>query len=356
MAAEIQEHRGQNAAPRRLNTRRKVAFAAITLVLFFSSVELVARLLCPSDAQSLHQFHESLITTLGLPALNQTMEFDPRLFWRLRENLQNVRITGTIHDAQLDFTVSTHGRYRNSKPVGPKERRRVLILGDSCAFGLGVNDDQTWPAELQRRCDDAKLDVEVINAGVPGYTAFQGRRFLESEIQTIRPDVVIACFGFNDADSWSSRSDLETARQLDRLSWDAALMPSRAYSRLKQGVAQLRAKSAAVAGPERARLEPDEFAGELDQIRKLAAGQHARTILIVWPHANQVRMKSYVYEDYQPIIATYAQRSRTPYVDLVPRFIAQQDPLFVDHVHANPTGCRIAADAVFELLAPLIRG
>lgn len=353
--ADNQPDRGVRPARRQLTTRRKLAFAAFTVVMFFSCIELLARLLLPSDEETLHQFHKSLITILGLPALNETMEFDPQLFWRLRENLRDVHIAGTIRDFHLDFTVSTHGHFRNPAPIGAKDRRRLLILGDSCAFGVGVNDDQTWPADLQRRCDDAKLDIEIINAGVPGYTAFQGRRFLEANIDSIRPDVVLACFGFNDSDSWASRSDLETARQVGRLSWDSALIWSRAYSQLKKSVVALRAPRAPTDSSGRSRLNPREFLDELETIRQLAAKHQASIAFVIWPYEDQVRAKSVIHESYQRLVVAYSRKTSTPCIDLLPAFINQQAPLFVDHVHANPSGCRTAAAGVFEALPTLVR-
>jgi hypothetical protein len=45
---------------------------------------------------------------------------------------------------------------------------RVLFLGDSFTYGIGVNDDQTFAAQVEQDLTRARLSVEVLNAGCPG--------------------------------------------------------------------------------------------------------------------------------------------------------------------------------------------
>jgi acyl-CoA thioesterase-1 len=58
-------------------------------------------------------------------------------------------------------------------------RPRVVALGDSLTAGLGLPPEQAWPALVQRRIDEAGLDVEVVNAGVSGDTTAGGLRRLD---------------------------------------------------------------------------------------------------------------------------------------------------------------------------------
>src|SRR5262249_34185847 len=73
----------------------------------------------------------------------------------------------------------------------PRERTpgktRVVVVGDSIAFGYGVADEQTFSAVLERL--DSRL--EVINLGVQGYGTDQELVKLETEGLAYRPDVVI---------------------------------------------------------------------------------------------------------------------------------------------------------------------
>jgi acyl-CoA thioesterase I len=58
-------------------------------------------------------------------------------------------------------------------------RPRVVALGDSLTAGLGLEPTQAWPALVQRKIDEAGLDVEVVNAGVSGDTTAGGLRRLD---------------------------------------------------------------------------------------------------------------------------------------------------------------------------------
>src|SRR6266849_4167856 len=52
------------------------------------------------------------------------------------------------------------------KPRAPTTAPRVVILGDSLTAGLGIDVDDAYPAVLQRRLKEERLNYEVVNAGV----------------------------------------------------------------------------------------------------------------------------------------------------------------------------------------------
>ena len=84
-------------------------------------------------------------------------------------------------------------------------RHTVLFLGDSCTFGIPVNDNEAFPALVQQKMEG----IQSINAGVPGYSAFQGRLFLEGTDSAFRPDVVVVTFWPNDRSVWDHLGDAE---------------------------------------------------------------------------------------------------------------------------------------------------
>jgi len=90
--------------------------------------------------------------------------------------------------------VSTNSRglrgateYAVPKPTG---MRRIVVMGDSFTWGLGVRDEETWPAVLQTLLDD----VEVLNLGVIGYGTDQQYLRLGQEGLRYEPDLVILGF------------------------------------------------------------------------------------------------------------------------------------------------------------------
>jgi len=83
----------------------------------------------------------------------------------------------------------------------PDNTFRVMCLGDSVTYGVMVAQDKTYPAVLEELLTErlSGQRVEVINAGVPGYSSLQVLRFLKERGLGLRPDVVTLCVGVNDA-------------------------------------------------------------------------------------------------------------------------------------------------------------
>jgi hypothetical protein len=69
----------------------------------------------------------------------------------------------------------------------PHDTRRVVVLGDSFAFGEEVSDDETLSAILGTLLRGA----EVLNFGVHGYGHDQMLLYLQEEVVRYHPDVVL---------------------------------------------------------------------------------------------------------------------------------------------------------------------
>lgn len=82
-------------------------------------------------------------------------------------------------------------------PDAPPARPRVVAFGDSLTAGLGLLEQEAYPALLQQRIDAAGYEVEVVNAGVSGDTSASAVRRLDWALEgDVR--VVIVAFGGND--------------------------------------------------------------------------------------------------------------------------------------------------------------
>ncbi len=73
----------------------------------------------------------------------------------------------------------------------------IVCLGDSLTAGHGVDQDQAFPAVLQRLAQADGLDWKVINAGVSGDTSAGGLRRVTWLIKG-RPDWALVALGAND--------------------------------------------------------------------------------------------------------------------------------------------------------------
>ncbi|MDD4990308.1 MAG: SGNH/GDSL hydrolase family protein [Candidatus Pacebacteria bacterium] len=101
------------------------------------------------------------------PSDNSVWEIDPKMPYQVITNKQGLRI-----DYDLVF---------------PKQKQRILVLGDSFTFGPFLSNQDTYPFLLNEKYPDK----EVINAGVAGYTiADEAPLFLE-RAQYTEPDIVV---------------------------------------------------------------------------------------------------------------------------------------------------------------------
>ena len=139
-------------------------------------------------------------TTAGM------FEFDPLLCWRLKANLRGI---------WWDFTpVTTNAQHlRMTRDVGAKKGIRIVVLGDSVTFGYRVPvahqrekpddfemNEKPYPLLLEEslRARFPDRDIEVLPLACPGYTSGQGLAWLKRDIASLAPDIVLACFGWND--------------------------------------------------------------------------------------------------------------------------------------------------------------
>ena len=117
---------------------------------------------------------------------------DSELFWRFRPNR---KIDGR-------YTINSHGyRGRDFTIAKAPGVTRVVCLGESNTFGLGLPDNQIWPVKLQARLnelDPHHRNWEVLNLAVTDYSSLQGLRLASRELAQLKPDIVLYSFAWAD--------------------------------------------------------------------------------------------------------------------------------------------------------------
>ena len=84
--------------------------------------------------------------------------------------------------------------------VKPEGEVRVLSLGDSFTFALGVEFDDLYVQKLERQLNAVSdnASFQVINAGVAGYNSRQERIYLLAQGLDLDPDLITVGFYWND--------------------------------------------------------------------------------------------------------------------------------------------------------------
>ena len=103
------------------------------------------------------------------------------------------------------FRVSSHRTRGEDFPAAkPPGEKRLLCLGDSFAFGLWADEDETLVGHLARMANERERNAgsgvtwRAINLGVPGYHSGQQLASLEAEGLALDPDAVVLYFNTND--------------------------------------------------------------------------------------------------------------------------------------------------------------
>lgn len=106
------------------------------------------------------------------------------------------------HSGHTHFTTNAFGyRGKNFSIKKAQGVFRVACIGDSVTFGVGASVDATaYPARLEGLLQNqfSGMNIEVINAGIPGYASTHAFVFLVTELVKLEPDLLVIFLGWND--------------------------------------------------------------------------------------------------------------------------------------------------------------
>lgn len=83
-------------------------------------------------------------------------------------------------------------------PSSALAAKTVLIFGDSLSAGYGIRHQEAWPALLEKRLSERRLNYNVANLSISGETTAGGRSRLAAALREHRPSVVVIALGAND--------------------------------------------------------------------------------------------------------------------------------------------------------------
>lgn len=177
--------------------RFKIALGLFSLIVFLVAGEASIRLYLAMRGWTSNVYAAHLL--LFVP--------DPQLGERLRANFY-------LKSGVYEITINDRGFRGPPISAGPSDRVRVVTLGGSSVFGYFVSDGEEWPRVVERRLRERGLDVEVINAGVPGYSLYQSNPLFERDLLPLQPDLLVLYAGWNDlAYATSETPDAERFRK-----------------------------------------------------------------------------------------------------------------------------------------------
>ena len=204
---------------RKISLRARVLFYLVFPLVILLSLELFARFILPKKGIEDIRNIKLLKPAKGLPPVgnrelykantarmfNKTLpeqpfhEFEPGRFYRLKRN--NSFTWLSADNRVINYRTNSLGFRGDEFPADKSDGKvRIICTGDSSTFGCFLNTHDTYPTRLKSMLSARTIEknAEVINAGVVGYSSFQGLKFFESELRALKPDVLIASWGYND--------------------------------------------------------------------------------------------------------------------------------------------------------------
>ena len=336
MAAQVGE--------RQFSVGKTILFSCFLTVAGLSVIELAARFTRP-EMRALPRF---LVRSIDVDIELPFMQLDPELFWRPAPGF-----SGPLWNGQV--TIDALGQ-RQASPAQTLSSRRLLCFGDSITFGFGVDDADSYPAQLAALLGPS--GIEVHNAGVTGYTSYQTLRWLRQQLKNQHVDEVTLLVGWNDG-TQRPITDAEFGARLkaststaDQILGNLAIYRLMKVTWLRRGLeTESRAQKRTTA-----RVPLDDYVRNLEMFVTEARTAGARPHLISLPHR--------LFPGEQPKPGPYlnaltgvAKRLSVPLYDV--GILSDSHPgvsrrgnasLFIDSLHLSTEGNRVMASLIARQL------
>jgi len=181
---------------------KKIIFSATAVILFFLAAEV-------------------LLMSAGFET-NWARSYPPKPSYSLTRRYQLPKsVTQDLWET--NYTLNSIGIRDEEIPLAKEPGEfRLICLGNSCTFGTAtrLQQDETYAQIAERLLQDSfpATKIQVVNAGIPGYSSFQGYHFYKEVMQNYSADVVTISLGWNDHwyDYFSEREQYHL-RRFDRI-------------------------------------------------------------------------------------------------------------------------------------------
>ncbi len=262
--------------------------------------------------------------------------YDPNLIWRPKKNYKMFNAQG--------FKGKELGLIKGEKEY------RLFAIGDSNT--LGSAECPSWVEYLGKIFKEENPNVTVINAGVWGYSSFQGVNRFE-EVSKYKPDMVLISFGKNDGNrvTISDRQYVANKRIL--------YLPYFSKLRIFQlliAVSDIISIKYNLYNPFIPRVSHAEYYLNLDKIITKAREKNIKVVLLTLPFIgeslNDVWWKNFGPQ-YNTLTKRIAKQTGVKVIDIYTYFAGKKS-YFTDECHFNDVGHKFAAKVIYYKIKGVI--
>jgi lysophospholipase L1-like esterase len=267
---------------------------------------------------------------------------------------------------------------------------RILFLGDSVTFGLGVAEEDSYPRVIEALLNGSRTDgrasVEVLNSAIPGYNTIQELAQLRELGLAFQPRIVVVGYLYNDIEP----SEGERNRPVARIqAGDAHEAPSaaplarRIKSDINAGVVYLKQHSLffswltprlgtllrplGAGGFGQAGEIKDQYVDSnprwrrvqraLLEMKRLCDERKIRLVIAIIPAMARFSESGYPIKEYHEAVSALCHAHSISCLDLLPAFWGLDGTQFwisPTDGHPNARAHRIMAEALARFLASLL--
>lgn len=176
---------------------RKTTFFIVSVILPLCAVEYYARQHFSDYADAPYFIHqlafERLLNSLVIAATDQS--HSPLFGYALSANA-----TETISTADYTYIIRTNSLGFRTRELSPKNsEQRLLLFGDSMLFGVGLDQEQTLAAHLEKFAVRADHPLDVYNYSMLSFSTVQALIAARAYAPAAQPDhMLLGIFVAND--------------------------------------------------------------------------------------------------------------------------------------------------------------
>lgn len=338
--------------------KKKVLFIFLSLSVSLFLSLMLAELFCRLFVKA---------PSVGGRATYPIYESDRDLKWKLKSSFK-----------MGDITIDADGFRTCGAKVKDRNAYTILALGDSHTFGMGVSDEATYPAQLERiLCAKFGHPINVINGGIPAYNTAQALIYYKKIAKEVKPDLVLLGIVADDvqdicnysvdndgnllAANVASGSEQMTAKRISVIKNMKQILKRHSFLVrvstdrmpglfIKLGIQKSALDEYLTNWSDRKLLE-GEFE-TLKGLKSLVERNDSCLILIIFPLADQL-IYNRGFNDYQGKLLSFAKDEGIPALDLtdayMPVFAKSKNytSLFIyNEGHPNENGYRVVAEYI----------
>ncbi|HJT60305.1 MAG TPA: SGNH/GDSL hydrolase family protein [Burkholderiales bacterium] len=256
---------------------------------------------------------------------------------------------------------------------------RVLALGDSVTYGMGVAQEHTFPRQTEGLLSAARgAPVEVLNLGMPGYNTLHQLALLREMGLALQPKIVVVGFLYNDIELSSAQKEggvvtQQPAESLPRSiksQFNAAALWLKQHSlfvawlspRLGNVLRPLGVKGLGQVGEVKDQYVDSNpnwrrMQAALLEMKQLTAERGIELVVMIIPAMARFSDATYPIKEYHQAVAGFCRSNGIKVLDLLPAFWGGDGTQYwisATDGHPNAQGQRIIAEALAAYLAPLL--